>query len=99
MSRSRKKNPVIKDGGNGYKKLAHKRVRANTRNLLGNNTPYDELLFSKNKGEEFTNQYDICDYKTFLPNRENWFVHHNYYTGVITPHKITDKDKRTYYNK
>lgn len=66
MSRSYKKNAIIKDNGQSHKymkKKAHHTTRAKVRQVLTSGKEYDELLFPTTKSKELVNQYDICDWK------------------------------------
>ncbi len=58
MSRSRKKNQIIKDSSNSKgKKLASRRARRTTKIQVAKG---EEVIKS---AKEITNQYDVCDYK------------------------------------
>ena len=100
MSRSRKKVPMIKDNGKShryYKKQAHQAVRARVRNLLGNNTPYEDLLFPTVKGNELVNAYNICDYIMRLDLTP--VVWYSWSTGERIIDEMTERDIRAYYSK
>lgn len=98
MSRSFKKNAILKDGGSGRKKLAHHKTRMVVRNLLNSKLDYDELLFPTRKAVEINDPWDICDWITRFPhNQEYWF--HYYNQGKRIWHKITKADLRKYRSK
>ena len=98
MSRSYKKNAIIKDRGNGMQKLAHHRTRMIVRNLLNSKLEYDELLFPTKRDIEHTNPWDICDWKMRFPfNKEYWY--YRYWTNRFLKKKITAADLRKYRNK
>lgn len=98
MSRSFKKNAIIKDRGNGMQKLAHHRTRMVVRNLLNSKIDYDDMLFPTKRSIELVNPWDICDWRLLFPyNREFWY--YRFWTDRFLKKKITDKDLRKYKNK
>ena len=100
MSRSRKKNPIVKDRGRSKKKdkkLANKRIRANTRNVFSNLAPIEDKLFTTHKARNLTNPYDICDSIWKLDINYVWYYWD--YKGDKHCVKNTAKDIRLYYNK
>jgi hypothetical protein len=97
MSRSFKKNAIIKDKNRGAKQLAHQSVRTRVRVELNSNKDYDEMLFPTRKGNEVVNQWDICDWKFKLPT--SGFFYYNYRQGKLIYNKVTPKDIRRYTNK
>ena len=100
MSRSRKRNPILKDNGARHryaKKLSNQKIRAKTRNLLASDGELEDLIFPTTKGKELCNQYDVCDWWSLLSMEPLiWF---GYSTGEQHIEEVTNKKILRYYRK
>jgi hypothetical protein len=100
MSRSFKKNAILKDRGNGQQKLAHHRTRMVVRNLLNSGIDYDEMLFPTKRSIELIDPWDICDWRTILPTQQEfWYYFIGNWGTKLFKSKITDEDYRRYTRK
>ena len=100
MSRSYKKNPIIKDNGRSHKrakKAANQRLRTTVRNIMSNLDSLEDKIFPTARGLEITNQYDICDWINRYS--EEPIIWYNYKLDKLIAEYPTKADFRTYKNK
>lgn len=71
MSRSYKKNKIVKDGGKSGKQVANRKFRKKVKNKLQNHIITEDTILPINKSEVI-NDYDVCDWKLFLGQKGFW---------------------------
>lgn len=104
MSRSFKKNAIIKDGGKSHKyekKLSSSKIRARVHTILTTTDDYENMLFPDARAKDIINTYFIHDNVWRLDTNNSWSYPYSWmdYKGNLNTFKYSAKDIRMYKNK
>jgi len=103
MSRSYKKNKVIKDSPTSGKRTGNKKFRRKTKSLSKqliklepckgescdhSNCDYEDPWMFPESKSEVINDYDVCDFKFFLEYFKKW--------GIVSNKKLKGKNKKLF---
>lgn len=104
MSRSFKKNAILKDGGKSHKyekKLSSSKIRAKVHTILTTTDDYENMLFPNARAKDIINAYNICDRKDSPIYNSSWAYPYFWVDlwGKLNVFKYSAADIRNYKNK